>query len=616
MCGICGFVGKVHDPEEVLNRMMKRIIHRGPDSEGKFMDGEVNMGFRRLSIIDLECGSQPMKNEDGSIVITMNGEIYNYKEIREELIKKGHTFANNSDTEVIIHGYEEYGTDVLNHLRGMFAFMLWDGNKKQMFGARDFFGIKPFYYAADTNGIIYASEIKSILEHPDYHKEFNEEALECYLSFQYSALPETFFKGIYKLPPAHYLIYKDGKLDIERYWTPSFEEEKGVSLEKTVEKLSAVLDDSVRYHMISDVEVGSLLSSGVDSSYVVSRFNGAKTFTVGFSKDDHNELGYAKRFAERMGIENDRKSISSEEYFGVLDKVMYHMDEPLADASAVALYLVDELAARKVKVVLSGEGADEFFGGYNIYHEPKSLAGFGILPKGFKKRLRNRLINSERVFKGKNFLIRGCTPLEQRFIGNANRFTPREIKRFLKKKDVGKNGYPFSVTKPVYDAARGSDFAKMQLIDINLWLVGDILLKADKMSMAHSLESRVPFLDKEVFAVARTIPAEHKIHKNVTKYAFRNVAKNYIPEDVAGKKKLGFPVPLAKWIREDKYYKKIEDAFRSETAAKFFDTDYICDLLKKHKSNAIDESKKIWVIYMFLVWYEIYFNGKEVKSVC
>lgn len=613
MCGICGFVGKTENKEEVLRRMMDKIRHRGPDSEGTFFANDVAIGFRRLSIIDLDNGSQPMKNEDGSIVLTMNGEIYNYRELRSELIAKGHVFANNSDTEVIIHGYEEYGVDVLSKLRGMFAFILWDDKKKQMFGARDFFGIKPFYYAPTDNGLIYASEIKSILEHPSYKKEFNMEALECYLSFQYSALPETFFKGIFKLSPAHYILYKDGKVKTVPYWTPSFEEKRGLPLDETVMMLENALDDSVKHHMIADVEVGSLLSSGVDSSYVVSRFNGAKTFTVGFSKDNHNELGYAKRFAERMGIENDRKTISSEEYFSVLDKVMYYMDEPLADASCVALYLVDELAAKKVKVVLSGEGSDELFGGYNIYHEPKSLAGFKILPNGLKKTIKNKLINSKLEFKGKNFLIRGCTPLEQRFIGNANRFTPREIKCFLKKEDVGKNKYPFSVTKPVYSRAKGSDFAKMQLIDINLWLVGDILLKADKMSMAHSLESRVPFLDKEVFEVARKIPAAHKIHNKVTKYAFRKVAAKYIPKDVAGKKKLGFPVPLARWIREDKYYSLIEAAFKSETAEKFFEQDYILDLLVRHRSEKADESKKIWVIYMFLVWYDIYFNDKKIS---
>ncbi|MBE6014013.1 MAG: asparagine synthase (glutamine-hydrolyzing) [Lachnospiraceae bacterium] len=612
MCGICGFVGETDNAEAVLSGMMQKIIHRGPDSEGKFVDGPVAIGFRRLSIIDLNNGSQPMFNEDGSIVVTMNGEIYNYKEIREDLISKGHTFANNSDTEVLVHGYEEYGQNLTDHLRGMFAFVIWDKNKNEMFGARDFFGIKPFYYSLSDNHFIYASEIKSILEHPAYHKEFNEDALEAYLSFQYSALPETFFKGIFKLPPAHSFVYKDGKFETRRYWTPEFEEDKGISVKDTIDRLDKALADSVKYHMISDVEVGSLLSSGVDSSFVVSRFNGAKTFTVGFSKDNHNELGYAKRFAERMNISNERKSISSEEYFSVLDKVQYYMDEPLADASCVALYLVDELAARRVKVVLSGEGADELFGGYNIYHEPKSLAGFKLLPRGLKQSLRKKLVKSKKNFKGKNFLIRGCTPLERRFIGNANRFSQTEIKRFLKKDNVGESNFPYSVTAPIYKDAKGSDFAKMQLIDINLWLVGDILLKADKMSMAHSLESRVPFLDKEVFETARHIPAEHKIHHNVTKYAFREVAKQYIPQDVAGKKKLGFPVPLARWIKEDTYYNDIKKAFNSKTAEKFFELDFINALLERHREGASDESKKIWVIYMFLVWYEIYFNNKEI----
>lgn len=612
MCGICGFVGKTSDNKAVLQEMMNKIIHRGPDSEGMYLDGDVAIGFRRLSIIDLSNGTQPMANEDGSVIVTMNGEIYNYKEIKEELIGLGHVFANNSDTEVIVHGYEEYGVKVLDKLRGMFAFIVWDKKKNQLFGARDFFGIKPFYYSTENNSFMYGSEIKSILANPLYEKKFNDEALESFLSFQYSALPETFFKGVFRLPPAHYFIYKDNKLDIQRYWTPEFDERKNVSLEQTVKELDDILADTVKYHMVSDVEVGSLLSSGVDSSFVVSRFNGAKTFTVGFSKDNHNELGYAKRFAERMNISNERKSISSEEYFGVLDKVLYYMDEPLADASCVALYLVDEMASKRVKVVLSGEGADELFGGYNIYHEPKSLAGFKLLPKGLKKSIRKKLVSSSKNFKGKNFLIRGCTPLEERFIGNAFRFKPEEIDKFLNSEYKNNKNYPYSVTKPIYDNSKGSDFAKMQLIDINTWLVGDILLKADKMSMAHSLESRVPFLDKEVFKVASRIPAEHKIHNKTTKYAFRQVASKYIPDDVAGKKKLGFPVPLAKWIREDKYFNDIKETFESDTAKQFFDVKYLSKLLSRHKSEKADESKKIWVLYMFLRWYEIYFNNKEI----
>ena len=613
MCGICGFIGKNDNQKEILTKMMDKIKHRGPDSEGMHICENAAIGFRRLSIIDLDNGSQPMTNEDDSIVVTMNGEIYNYKEIREELIKKGHVFKNNSDTECIVHGYEEYGTDLLNHLRGMFAFTVWDSKNELFFGARDFFGIKPFYYANVDNQLIYASEIKSILEHPSYNKEINKDALEAYLTFQYSVLNETFFKGIFKLQPAHYMIYQNGKLEIKRYWDPSFDENKNMTEQEAIDSIDKVMADSVKYHMVSDVEVGSLLSSGVDSSFVVSRFKGAKTFTVGFENDNYNELDYAKKFSEHIGVENDRKAISEEEYFGVLDKVQYYMDEPLADDSCVALYIVDELAAKKVKVVLSGEGADELFGGYNIYHEPKSLAGFKLLPKSLKKAIKTRLLKSNKDFYGKNYIIRGCTPLEERFIGNAKRFSPAEVKRIMKNHSKGKNNYPYSITGPIYDRSKGSDFAKMQYIDINLWLIGDILLKADKMSMAHSLESRVPFLDKEVFNVAKQIPSKYKINKKVTKYAFRKVANKYIPQNVAQKKKLGFPVPIAKWIREDEYYNRIKEAFESDYAAMFFNTDEILKFLENHKSGKKDESKKIWTIYMFLLWYDIYFNDKKVE---
>lgn len=612
MCGICGFVGNVEkNQHDILYKMMEKIKHRGPDSEGMFISDRAAIGFRRLSIIDLDNGSQPMKNEDESIVVTLNGEIYNYKEIREDLIKKGHVFKNNSDTEVIVHGYEEYGTDLLKHVRGMFAFTVWDSNTDTFFGARDFFGIKPFYYTHLDGKLIYASEIKAMLEHPAYKKEFNPDALEAYLSFQYSVLDETFFKGIYKLQPAHYMIFKDDKLTIKRYWDPKFEEDNNASLEQVVDNIDKIMDDSVQYHMVSDVEVGSLLSSGVDSSFLVSKFEGAKTFSVGFQNDHHNELAYAQKFSKHIGLENYRKTIDSEEYFGVVDKVQYYMDEPLADASAVALYIVDGLAAEQVKVVLSGEGADELFGGYNIYHEPKSLWMFKYIPKGLKKKIRN-WAEDAKDFKGRNFLVRGCTPLEERFIGNAKRFTPKETEKILKNGSHGKNGYPKSITAPIYKKAKGSDFAKMQYIDINLWLIGDILLKADKMSMAHSLESRVPFLDKEVFNVAKKIPSYCKIHKKVTKYAFREAANKYIPQEVAQKKKLGFPVPITRWLREDKYYEQVEKAFKSESAAQFFNTSEIMRLLKAHKSEKRDESKKIWTIYMFLLWYEIYFNDKQI----
>ena len=391
MCGISGFTGKVTgDKEEILIKMMNKIAHRGPDQAGTFIDDEAALGFRRLSIIDLDHGSQPMFNENKDIAIVFNGEIYNHKELREELMAKGHVFANNADTEVLVHGYEEYGTELLYRLRGMFAFMIYDMKKKMFFGARDFFGIKPFYYTkTKTGNLVFCSEIKGILQFPGVEKKVNEAALEQYMSFQYSVLPETFFKGIYKLPAGHYMIYKDGQLNVQRYFDPAMEpmKESEISLEDTVTDIEAVVHETVDAHMIADVEVGSLLSSGVDSSYVVSEFPGKKTFTVGFldKNSKYNEIRYAEGLVKELGKENYSKNIGSDEYFDSIPKVMYYMDEPLADPSCIALYFVDKLAAEQLKVVLSGEGADEFFGGYNIYHEPISLKAFNYIPRFIKK---------------------------------------------------------------------------------------------------------------------------------------------------------------------------------------------------------------------------------------
>ena len=421
MCGICGFTGQNVDRGQVLTDMMNRIIHRGPDGAGQYMDDEIAMGFRRLSIIDLEGGDQPMRTEDGRLVITFNGEIYNYRELREELKGRGHSFRTRSDTEVLLHGYSEYGVKILDRLRGMFAFVIWDTRKKELFGARDMFGIKPFYYAQAGGSFIYGSEIKSILEYPGYEREVNLEALEQYMSFQYSVLPETFFKGIFRLPAGHYMIWKDGKLRTRRYFDPMLTPVKAKDREKEegrktvgekavgekaagekaagekadshncidgsgagqsahdrlVDEIDRAVQESVRYHMVSDVEVASLLSSGVDSSYVAATFKGAKTFTVGFDYETYNEIPYAEALSGEVGIRNYSKIISTREYWKEFPKIQYYMDEPLADASAAALYFVDREASRHVKVILSGEGADELFGGYVIYHEPGRETGRG-----------------------------------------------------------------------------------------------------------------------------------------------------------------------------------------------------------------------------------------------
>ena len=612
MCGISGFIGNVaNDKEQILVKMMDAIAHRGPDQAGTFVDEEAAFGFRRLSIIDLDHGMQPMFNENKDIVIVFNGEIYNHKELREELIAKGHIFANNADTEVLVHGYEEYGTELLYRLRGMFAFMIYDMKKKLFFGARDFFGIKPFYYTQTEEGnLVFCSEIKGILQFPGIERKVNEEALEQYLSFQYSVLPETFFKGIYKLPAGHFMIYKDGELNVERYFDPMMEpvRESKISLEDTVFDIETLVKNSVDAHMIADVEVGSLLSSGVDSSYVVSQFPGKKTFTVGFldKNSKYNEVPYAESLVKELDKENYSKNINSDEYFDSISKVMYYMDEPLADPSCIALYFVDQLASEHLKVVLSGEGADEFFGGYNIYHEPISLRPFKFIPKFIKKpmaAIAKKLPN----FKGKNFIIRGSKTVEERFIGNANMFSVEERSKLLKTQKT--NIPPSQIVESCYAQVKGlNDIAKMQYIDINFWLQGDILLKADKMSMAHSLESRVPLVDIEVFDYSKKMPINYRCNKKATKYAFRIAAKRHLPEATANKKKLGFPVPIRVWLKEDKYFNIVKEAFESEASRQFFNTDRIMSLLKDHKAGKVDNSRKIWTIYVFLVWYKVYFE--------
>ena len=621
MCGIIGFSGHTEHAETVLENMMEQIRHRGPDAGGKYLNGEIALGHRRLSIIDItEQGDQPIFNEDRSMVLVFNGEIYNYQEIRETLIAAGHSFRTETDSEVLIHGYEEYGAELLNKLRGMFSFVIWDDNKKELFGARDFFGIKPMYYAQMGMTFLFGSEIKAFLPHPDFKKELNTAALEQYLTFQYSPTEDTFFKGVKKLPAAHYFLYRDGKLTVQRYWDVHFDADDAPLLGDWVKKISETFQDSVRAHKIADVEVGSFLSSGVDSSYVAAVANVDKTFTVGFGSDEkYNEIGWAKRFSRAIGKENFSHVISRQEYWDVLPKIQYQMDEPLADPSCIALYFVCKLAAEHVKVVLSGEGADEIFGGYNVYSEPNGT-WYDKLPMGVRRGVANAasLLPAKR---GRNFLVRKGRTLEERFIGNAYMFTPAERKALLKIETDAPD--PTAVTKPFYDNVRNADdITKMQYLDLHLWMTGDILLKADKMSMAHSLELRVPFLDKELMHVAEQIPTKFRVTHNVatdektpytTKYAMRLAAKRDTPPetaDTAAKKKLGFPVPIRVWLKQDDCYNTVRTAFVSPDAERFFHTDKIVKLLDDHKNGKADNSRKIWTVYMFLVWYKVYFGGQ------
>lgn len=615
MCGLCGFTGEVVDRDAAIQSMTDKITHRGPDSSGIFADDSISMGFRRLSIIDIaSTGDQPIFNEDKTLVLTFNGEIYNYQELRKILVEKGHRFYTQTDSEVLVHGFEEWGEALLNKLRGMFGFAIWNTADKSLFLARDFFGIKPMHYTQVGDHFVYGSEIKSILEFPGFEKKFNKNALNNYISFEYSVPPETFFENVYCLMPAHYLWYRNGKVETHRYWEPKFNADDAMTEEQAVSEIEKVFENSVNAHKISDVEVGCFLSSGVDSSYVSTYFAGQKTFTVGFDYGDrYNEIDWAKSLSEKVGVEHHYKVISADEYWGNIRKVQYHMDQPLADASCIALYFVSKMARDYVKVVLSGEGADELFGGYNIYHEPDDFAAYKKLPLGLRRALAAFVKKLPFSFKGKNFLIRGAQPIEESFIGNCSMFTMDE-KRSLLKSDVPVTR-PQELTRPYYDRVKDKDdVTKMQYLDINVWLVGDILLKADRMSMANSLELRVPFLDKEVFAVASRVPRKLRVNKENTKYAMRKAAMKHLPQATAQKKKLGFPVPTRVWLREEKYYQIVKEAFTGDIAKQFFNTDVLMRFLDDHYSGKCDNNRKIWTIFVFLVWYDIYFNGGSHES--
>ena len=607
MCGICGFTGEILDKEKILKNMTDIIVHRGPNSEGFFSSEDISMGFRRLSIIDLEQGNQPIYNEDKTLLLTFNGEIYNYRELRAELIAAGHKFSSNTDSEVLIHGFEEWHESLLDKIRGMFAFAIFNTVDKSLFMARDFFGIKPLHYTLVDNHLVYGSEIKSILQFPKVKKVFNEKALDKYLSFQYSVPPETFFEDIYCLLPGHYMWFKDGKLEITRYFEANFEPNENLTLDEAVDKIEKVFEESVKTHKVSDVEVGCFLSSGVDSSYVSTYFSGQKSFTVGFgSEEKYNEIGFAKKLAQNIGLEHYSKVISPEEFWDNISHVQYIMDQPLADPSCIALYFVSKLAREHVTVVLSGEGADELFGGYNIYHEPISLAPYQKLPKFLRRAFAAIVEAIPANFTGKNFIIRGSKDLSERFIGNAFMFSEKDKKKLLKNSNIATS--PQKVCEKFYEKTKKyDDVTRMQLLDINLWMVGDILLKADRMSMANALELRVPFLDKKVFDVAKMIPSRLKVNNENTKFALRKAALKHLPKFTAEKKKLGFPVPIRVWLREEKYYNTVKNMFNSEVAKKFFNTDILMTYLDRHFSKKEDCSRKIWTIYIFLVWYNIYF---------
>lgn len=608
MCGFVGFMGnqKTTEKNKIIKSMADAIIHRGPDSAGYYTDLNCALGFRRLSIIDLKNGNQPIYNEDKTKVIVFNGEIYNYQEIKKELLKKGHKFKTNTDTEVILHGYEEYQEKIFSKLRGMYAFVIYDIKNKEIVGCRDYFGIKPFYYYHRDGEFMFSSEIKGMLPHPNFIKEINDKPLKMYLIFQYSVFDETFFKNVYKLKPGHYFKYSAGKLAIHKYFDIKYDK-VNKSYNEYKKDIKKVLESSINSHKLtSDVEVGSYLSGGVDSSYVVAVAKPNKTFSVGFDEVGFDETKLAHKLSESIGISNYSEYISKKDFFDSLPKVEYYTDEPHANLSTVPLLFLSKLASKKVKVVLSGEGSDEMFGGYNEYLEPWPVKIYMNMPTFIKRNIAS-IAKKLPHFPGKNTLIKYSKPFCERYIGHAQVMDEEEANEILADR-LKDDMTTTDVLKPYYEKVKHeNDVLKKMYIDMNFWLPQDILLKADKMTMASSLELRVPFLDKEVWEVARKIPTKYLIRKKKTKEIFRNVASEYVPEEWSSRRKLGFPVPFSKWIREEEYYLKIKEYFNKSYVSHFFDKNVINKLLEDHYNGRNNNGRKIYNIYIFLIWYQVYF---------
>jgi asparagine synthase (glutamine-hydrolysing) len=624
MCGFVGYTGFVADTEAVLRTMTDRIIHRGPDADGYYFGDGAALGFRRLSIIDLSAqANQPMSTEDGRYTIVYNGEVYNFMELRAKLEAAGHVFRTSCDTEVLLRGFAEYGDALPDMLRGMFAFAIWDAATKTLHGARDFFGIKPFYYTfAKDGGFIFGSEIKSFLDHPGFVKKLNKNALRPYLTLQYSAQEETFFEGVYKLPPATKFVYDTatGEMKKERFWDINFESDKNYPYppDECAKRLDGIIRESVEAHRISDVKVGSFLSGGVDSSYITAAQMPDETFSVGFGRDyaghhpNFDETDEAAELSKLLRIKNYRYEISADDCFDAFADIQYHMDEPQANPSSVPLWFLTRLAREHVTVVLSGEGADEIFAGYEWYDDTPAQRRYKKLPAPLRGAAAS-VAKKMPYFKGREMIIRSSGRPEDYFVGQAMVFTDGEAEALLTPEYKGSVTVR-DLTDSIYAAVKGkTELEKKQYLDIHMWLPGDILLKADKMSMAHSLELRVPYLDRVVMAEAEKIPANYKINGKNTKYILRQAANLTLPDEWANRPKLGFPVPIKYWLAQDKYYDIVKSYFTSDYAAEFFDTRALMRLLDAHREGKENNGRKIWVAFTFLTWYKRFFIDEPAK---
>ena len=626
MCGIVAFYDpKINEKQAVIGKMMATIKHRGPSSDGYYTNDEVALGFRRLSIIDLRGGSQPIYNEDKTRAIIFNGEIYNFKPLREELIKAGHVFSTKADTEVLLHGYEEWGMDgLLKRVRGMFAFLIWDDNNKTLYGARDFFGIKPMYYSNQNGHLLVGSELKSFLEFPKFKRELNVEAVKPYLMNQYNDLEETFFKGVYRFPAGHWFEYKDGEMKTHQYWDAEYKE-NNLSFEETLKRINDDLKETVDLYRNADVKVGAFLSEGVDSSYLTTLLNPDDVFSVSFDDSTYDEASKAKALADINHWTFFSDKVDADEAMRDFPEMQYHMDEPDANPSIIPLWYLCKLARKHVTVALSGEGADELFAGYDNYgmHTHNDIikvftSELKKLPKKKQVKLAHK-IKKMPNFPGKVHMYTNLAEPSEFYVGQSVIYD-MDYPTIFTSKDANSILQPTYRNKLTVNGIYQKDFKKvkdidnvkqMQYIDLHHFMLNDIEQKADKISMAHSLEVRVPYLDKKIAELANSIPTKYLVNRHDTKYALRKASEKVLPDEWAKRPKLGFPTPIKQWLKEPRFYKQVRALFEEEFVNDIFDQKKIIKLLDDNYEGDGSHRRQIWAIYTFLVWYKLFFVDYE-----
>ena len=625
MCGIAGIVSLEGKPvlEQELRNMCSAIAHRGPDDEGFYFQTGVGLGMRRLSIIDLDSGRQPVSNEDGTVWVVFNGEIYNFQELRQQLKGRGHVFSTHGDTETIVHLYEEYGNHCVDHLRGMFAFALWDERHKRLLVARDRLGIKPLYYAEIGGRILFASELKSILQLPEVGRSFNWSAVSHLFSFLSTPPTEAIVDGVHKLEPGHLLTASPGGTPvIERYWELSFEPDYGKEEDYFVEHVRGLLEESVRLHMVSDVPLGAFLSGGIDSSSIVAtaaRLTDAplKTFSIGFSEPDYNELEYARVVATRFRTEHHELTLGPDS-LDRLEDLAWHLDEPFGDSSAIPTFMVSKLAAQSVKVVLSGDGGDELFAGYDKYLVEKRERGYTPLPALIRTVLGKIGRTMPDGMRGRNLLRHMSLAGAERYLDACTLFRRDDMKKLFRP-DVFELLAPYEPWRAKAAYMESGDrhwLSNLQGLDVNNYLPLDILTKVDRMSMAHSIETRVPLLDHKLVEFAATIPPEMNLRGGTTKYVLKRAMKGILPERIINRPKKGFAVPLGYWFR-GKLGSYVRDLLLGESARRrgFFNAPYIEDLIAQHERGR-NLDLQLWTLISFELWARVFLDREAGKQAC